>query len=200
MDILINTYDTKYENELKSWYKNFNLKYITNTKLIGPDNLVKKALKTIDPSDYDFIIFTRMDLCFKPFFIETFSINEKIMFVSIHNKYNTNPNEKCGFVFNNENMPVTENTPIVNPMIIIVPKTHYLVLKDMSVNHDAWWKFNQAGIKHEDMDFILDTYHDADSFKEYNPAYYLTSREEKPFITELKLDKGLIGTNKKIVC
>ena len=122
------------------------------------------------------------------------------MFISIHNKENTNPFEKCGFIFNNENLPTKENTPIVNPMIMIVPKKHYIVLKDMTVDHDSWWKFNQAGIKHEEMDFILDTYHDADSFKEYNPSYYLISRPETSFINEFKLNKGLIGTNRELVC
>ena len=201
MDILINTYDTKYENELKSWYEPYPLKYFANKELMGPDNLVKNALSQINPNDYDFIFFTRMDVCFKPYFIENFSINhEKIMFISIHNKENTNPFEKCGFIFNNQNLPVTENTPVVNPIIMTVPKKHYAVLEYMTVDHGGWWLFNKNGIKHEDMDFILDTYHDADSFKEYNPAYYLSSRPETPFIKDDILDRSLIGTNKELVC
>ena len=201
MDILINTYDTKYEKELKGYYNKYPLKYLSNKELIGHDNLVKNALSKINPNDYEFIIFTRMDVCYKPYFLENFSINEdKIMFISIHNKYNTNPYEKCGFILNNPDLHVEVNTPIVNPLIIIVPKKHYLIFKDMTVDHHAWWAFNQMGIKHEDMDFVLDKYHDADPFKESNPAYYFSSRPESIKKSEHLLDKSLIGTTRELIC
>lgn len=201
MDILINTYDTKYENQLKSWYEPYPLKYIKNTELIGPDNLVKNALKQINHDEYDFIIFTRMDVCFKPLFIDTFTINhEKIMFLSIHNIHYNTREWKCGFMLDVPENPVKENTPAVNGTILIVPKKHYLIFNNMTVEHHAWWLYNQMGIKHEEMDFILDTYHDADPFKESNPAYYFSSRPETITVNDVKLDRSIIGSNKDLIC
>ena len=201
MDILINTYDTKYEKELKECYNKYPLKYLSNKKLIGHDNLVKNALSQINPNDYEFIIFTRMDVCFKPYFLDNFSINhEKIMFISIHNIHYNTREWKCGFMLDVPEKPVKENIPAVNPLIIIVPKKHYLIFKDMTVDHDAWWRFNHTGIKHEDMDFILDTYHDADPFKESNPAYYFSSRPETQTVNDVILDRSLIGTTRELIC
>jgi len=201
MDILINTYDTKYETTLKSWYAPYSLKYFTNKELIGPDNLVKNALSKINSNEYDFIIFTRMDVCFKPYFIDNFSINhQKIMFISIHNIHYNTREWKCGFMLDVPETPVQENTPVVNGTILIVPKKHYLIFNNMTIDHHAWWEYNRMGIKNEDMDFILDTYHDADPFKESNPAYYFSSRPETIVVNDVILDRGLIGSNKELVC
>jgi hypothetical protein len=201
MDILINTYDTKYENELKSWYSPYSLKYITNKELMGPDNLVKNSLSQINNNDYEFIIFTRMDVCFKPYFIDTFSINlEKIMFISIHTMHFNTREWNCGFLLDVPENPVKENTPAVNATILIVPKKHYIIFNDISVEHYGWLKYNKLGIKHEEMDFILDTYHDADPFKESNPAYYFSSRPETIVVNDKIVDRSIIGTNREINC
>lgn len=68
MDIFINTYDTKYEKELKSWYSH-PLTYKSNTK-VTTDKMkfksVQVALNVVKKDKYDFILIARMDTLMKP--------------------------------------------------------------------------------------------------------------------------------------
>lgn len=182
MEIVINTYDTKYENELKEFYTDIDIpiiNYISNPELIGWNNLVNNALKIIDRSKYDFILFTRMDIALKPYFLEIFNPEwNKIMFASIEwtkSLYDVNKNN--------------EKYPRINPIIIFVSYNHFDILQNMDVDHTSWntntTEFNK---NIDNMDYMLDGYYDADSAKDKNPIYYMVSRPEN----EVHHDEGKI--------
>jgi len=173
-DIIINTYDTKYENNLKEWYSKFNLKYISNRELIGVDNLVNNAIKSINNlNEYDSILTTRLDIFLKAYFKKIFNKNwNKIMFIS--------QNWTLWNFFDN-------GDPCINPIIQFIPKK-YLYINFISVDHNAWSVYkNMHKLTKNDMDFMLDYYHDADSYKDYNPVYRIVSREEN----KIWYDKGI---------
>jgi hypothetical protein len=189
MEIIINTYDTKYENELKEFYKDISIiNYISQTELIGPGNLVNNALKTIDQSKYDFVLFTRMDIAFKPYFLEIFNPEwNKIMFVaaspiSIAQIYHSP-------------LLIKEGYPSVNTIIEFVPNNHFDILQNFDAECVAWRtyaiKFNK---NMNNMDYILDTYFEANTNLNINPIYNMVSRPETTVSgydeTNIKIDKS----------
>jgi hypothetical protein len=171
MDISIFTYCTKYNEELKNKYKNFKIIFNCENEIIGWNNIAMKSLNNYDLSNnfdvftYDFILLTRIDICFKDEFINNFKINnEKVLFVSQQWSIN-----KC---YENGN-------PLINPTIISIPKKHFNITKNISVYHDSWNLLNiNYDLSNNDMGFMLNTYHDSDSYKDYNPYYYMVGREQ----------------------
>jgi hypothetical protein len=204
MDILINTYDTKYENELKSWYQDYNLKYMSNTELIG-FKLVQDALDGIDINQYDFIFITRMDILIKPYFLDIFNPRwNKIYFSSQHwtkmyyTKYGS-ISSYCGFDENSKD----NLTPYVNPTFEFIPKNYFKVLSKVDVNPWAWSEYKKTfDLKNDDMDFMIDTYHEANSQKDFNPLYKMVGRPESEewFDKDKKIDRSLFGTNTELNC
>jgi hypothetical protein len=193
-DILINTYDTKYEKNLKKWYEKNNLKYITNPELIGFQSLVQNAINSIDLNNYDFIFFTRMDIVIKPHFYNIFNPNwNKIYFVC----QNWTLFENCGFFTDSKNIPV------VNPIFVFIPRNYFKVLDKVNVDHNAWDHYmKEFNLNNNDMDFMIDEYHDADSFKDNNPLYYFAGRPENQVWhdKDRKIDRTLFGKDQKVSC
>ena len=71
MDILIHTYPTKYEKDLRSWYT-YPTKYVEKKRYPyknSGNDLVSfmRITKDVDRS-YDFILLTRLDILLKPAF------------------------------------------------------------------------------------------------------------------------------------
>lgn len=195
MDVLINTYDTKYDTELKSFYKNYT--YMTNKTLIGSNNLVQSAVDTIIDNKYEFIFITRIDIYIKPYFFSIFTpFWNKIYFIS----QNWTLWQNCGFIESND---TGINIPVVNPLFQFIPRTHFKVLKNINVEHEGWMHyFKNFGLSINDMDFMVNTYHDADSFKDYNPFYKMIGRPEtdKWHDADKTIDRSLIETKNKISC
>ena len=48
IDVIINTYTTIYENDLRYWYDQYLINYISNDKLIGLENLLNNGIKSIN--------------------------------------------------------------------------------------------------------------------------------------------------------
>jgi len=162
MDIFISTYDTKYEKDLKSWYPN--CKYKSTKKLIGP-KLVQDAVHEIEKG-YDFIFLTRLDIFIKPYFYSVF--NPKWKTIKFFSQNYTIWD--CG---------MTGPYPLVNPTFQFIPKNYFHVCKNISTDHFVWRHYHEVvHIPHNKMDFMVDTYHDADSYKDYNPYYRYVGRPE----------------------
>ena len=172
-DVCISTYKTKYENELKEKYKNVSLIYKSEDNLIGYNEIAKKGYENIDLTNYKFILLTRNDILFKDEFINNFKEYDKIMYVSqgsasFHDCY-------------------LDGSPVVNPCIIIVPNTYFNIMNDINVDHNSWKVLYELHNYNKDhMGFMLNTYHDADSYKDWNPYYKMVSREE----SQTFLDEG----------
>ena len=72
--------------------------------------------------------------------------------------------------------------PRVNDMMIFIPKKYYNYIKNIQYNpqgHDIWANLiKNTDLKYEDIDTMLNTYHDSDSAKDLNPIYYIVNRPE----------------------
>jgi len=184
MDIFIRTYDTKYEKELKSWYPN--CKYKSTKELMG-NKILQDAVNEID-KDYDFIFMTRMDIFIKPYFYSVFNPKWKTIHFFSQN-------------FTAWNCGMNGRYPLVNPIFRFIPKTYFHVLTNIDVSHDGWKHYHEVfHIPHSKMDFMVDTYHDADTYKDYNPYYRFVGRPESTIWHDRgkKINRKLFG--KKITC
>jgi hypothetical protein len=60
-----------------------------------------------------------------------------------------------------------------------IPKKYFMITKKFHIDHDAWKHYiHNYKLKNQDMGFMLNTYHDADSYKDYNPLYYMVGRPQ----------------------
>jgi hypothetical protein len=166
LEVIVNTYKTRFEDNLKEWYGDFLVEYISNENLLGLENLLNNVTKKIDKTKYDFVFAIRIDIYLKAMFFERFDPNwNRITFSQICWT-------KCCRTLNNE--------PRVSDVIIFVPKRlFYLFDRYLYLWHDSWinYKYNYC-LTNADLNLMIDTYHDSDSFQDWNPLYYMVSREE----------------------
>jgi len=166
--VFISSYDTKFKTNLLNIYNNNLINYDFYSKLIGQGKLIHNAIDKIQNiSQYDFLLIMRIDLFLKDKFTEIFNPKwDKIMWPSICFK----PYHKCGL------------HPRVNDMIIFIPKKYYKYLKQLNYNdtgHEQWSYFiTKTDLTYNDLDTMLNTYHDSDSAKDFNPIYYIVNRSE----------------------
>jgi len=188
VDVIINTYDTKYENDLNKWYDNYLIDYMKNDKLIGIEKLLNNVIEKYEKKikDYDFVFAIRIDLFLKDYFIEKFDPYwDKIYFSNItwREMYKT---------YNNE--------PRIADTMIFIPHQYFFLFNlNLYLNHDSWFMYkNEYNLTNNDMDFIINTYHDSDSYKDLNPLYYMVSRpESKIWHSDGHIvDKTLFSTSK----
>ena len=187
IDIIIHTYDTKYENRLKKIYKD--PIYVSSKELVGPTNAAQIAVDHIK-KDYDFIFLTRMDIFIKPHFYTVFNPYwNKIYFIS----QSTTASWNCGFYPN--------NYPAVNQTLKFIPKKYFKVLKKIDMDHSAIRSYiKNYKLTYNDMDFMVDEYFDANTYIERNSYYKMVSRPESNLMPTkgLKINRLLFGTRKKI--
>jgi len=164
--IYISTYDTKSNKDLLDIYNNYLLGHHIYDDTIGLHLLFKNSI--IDNKNYlnkyNFIFYFRIDLFLKDYFIEIFNPNwETIRFPTICWKKDSLYNGK----------------PRVNDMMLFIPNKFFDYLNDMSPCHESWYIFsNDLNINDNNMDVMINTYHDSDSYKDFNPLYYIVNRPE----------------------
>ena len=120
VDIIINTYKTKYENDLKNWYSHSLKQILINDQLIGLENLVNNALNKFNEcysynvyDYYDGILILRLDLFLKnEFFINFDPYSEKILFPFISWKHSFKVN----------------NCPRVSDTLMFIPKKYLFLM------------------------------------------------------------------------
>ena len=112
----------------------------------------------------DFVYYCRIDLFIKDYFYEVFNPNwTTIRFPTILWKRN------CMY----------KDQPQPNYMMIFIPKKYFNHLENMVIGHEAWYEYiNTLKMTHDDLDVMIDTYHDSDSNKDFNPMYYIVNRPE----------------------
>ena len=163
MTVSINSYTTKFDDSLDEIYKPVLLdsKYYEN--LIGPSKLIHNCIDRINNKpNYDFILCMRIDIFLKDKFIEIFNpYSDKILFPSVCFK----PHHKVGI------------HPRVNDIMMFIPKKYFSNIKKVELNHYTWYNLIiSQKLTYEDLDTMLNTYHDSDSAKDYNPLYYIVNR------------------------
>jgi hypothetical protein len=184
IDVIINTYTTIFENDLKYWYDQYLINYISNDKLVGLENLLNNGIKSINTENYDFILSIRIDLYIKYYFFLKFNVKwSKITFPFICwiTEYKQIWDDIIfSTVENNHAYKTFNNEPVVCDTIIFIPKKYfYLFEKRIYLNHDAWYNFKENyNLINDDFEFMINSLHDADSYKDFNPFYYMISRSQ----------------------
>ncbi len=164
--VYISTYDTKYNQDLLNIYGNYLIGHKIYNDTIGLTPLFTNSI--IDNKnnlyDYTFVFYLRIDLYLKNLFKDIFNpLWNNIRFPCICWKKDSIYNGK----------------PRVNDMMLFVPNKFFDYLDKMSICHEAWYLFStDLKINYNDMDVIINTYHDSDSQKDLNPLYYIVNRSE----------------------
>jgi hypothetical protein len=163
MTVSINSYTTKFDNSLNEIYKSVlvDSKYYEN--LIGQSKLIHNSIDRItNINNYDFILCMRIDIFLKDKFFEIFNpYSDKILFPSVCFK----PYHKSGV------------HPRVNDIMMFIPKKYFDFIKKFQLGHNSWCDLIVSHkLTYEDLDMMLNTYHDSDSAKDFNPIYYIVNR------------------------
>ena len=169
-DIYVSTYKTKFSDDLLNIYSDYLVGSDLYDGFIGFDGLLQNTVKNIKDMDkYEFVAFIRIDLYLKPEFLEIFNPGypnwDKILFPSI-----------CWY-----RDSVVNGYPRVNNMIIYLPKRYFKYTKYFIYSHhgghNLWANLvTDTDLTNSDFGVMIDTYHDADSAKDYNPLYYVVNR------------------------
>ena len=172
MDVLIDTYDTKYEESLKGYYNQPS--FYSHPELLGWDNISQHAVNQVDLSHYDFILMTRLDILIKPEFYTTFQPWKKIMFLSPVEPDHT-PEAKCSFSKSETGLYY----PLVNPTFIFFPASYFYTLKQINTGHQAWKHFMETyQLTEKDMGFMSNYQFNTNSANIQNPFYKMVGRPE----------------------
>jgi len=157
-DVFMSSYATRWEADLRGWYGRRLIGCNMIKNLVGLENLVADAKKKVNFALYDFVLVLRVDLFLKPMFKSVFDPDwKKIMYPSI-----------CWLGGHQ-----IEDHPRVSDMMVFVPKR--LASAPFYMSHGACRQHAAEGLGSE-FGFMLDTFHDSDSAKDYNPIYRLVGR------------------------
>lgn len=173
VDVYIHTYSTQYDDKLLAVYDP-----VTHSVFLEPSSTVTHSIndhvalsKTAisQKTNYAFIWFIRIDLYLKGTLLDRLAqigptpFQERILYPSMcyigHHK--------------------TCSWPRVNDTMMSIPMKYRDLLDsgELALNHDSW-----ASIANKRSDvnlgFLLDTLHDSDSEKDWNPIYTIVNRSE----------------------
>lgn len=165
LSTFISTYHSCFDQDLLNIYKNYLVGHKFYSNLIGLNNLFHETINSIENiHNYDFVFYVRIDLFLKQFFMEAFNPTmNTIVFPTIC----FIPHHKCG------------PDPRVNDVCLFIPKKYYHYLNKININHDCWHDLvRRNGLNYNDLDVMINTYHDSDSHKDYNPLYSIVNRSE----------------------
>jgi hypothetical protein len=161
VDVFIGTYHTPYDEELLSVYEPYLIGSTFYPDVIGINNLFHKTIKEVDIEKYDSIFYIRIDLYLKDYFLEVFQPKQMILFPTICWKHDSK----------------ISGHPRVSDTMLFIPKKYYEFIKHIFVFHNVWRDLLEF-LTYDDMDTIIQTYHDSDSEKDYNPLYYIVNRPQ----------------------
>jgi hypothetical protein len=185
-DVVISTYDTKYENELKEKYKNQKLIYKSQSDLIGANRIAHKAIEGINLNEYTFVLFTRNDVFLIDQFVNDFILYDKIMYLS--------QNLTIYDCYTNKNASLT--APSVIAEIVYVPKKYFNIINDIKTEHTGWFYLKQKyNYDTDEIGFMLNSHHDANTYTGWNPYYKFIGRDESQ--TWIDKDKANIYLQNK---
>jgi hypothetical protein len=166
ISVHISSYTTQYDNDLLAIYDKYLIGRDYYDNPIGISTLFHNTINNIENiSQYDFTLYIRIDLFLKPPFMEIFdpTIN-MILFPTIVWKWD------C----------IVDGHPRINGMMTFIPKKYYDYLKYFQdIQHNTWRDLViTTDLTYDDMDTMIHTYHDSDSYKDMNPLYYIVNRPE----------------------
>ena len=168
--VYISTYKTKFNDSLLNIYSDYLVGSDFYDKFIGFDGLLQNTVKKIkNMNKYEFVAFIRIDLFLKAEFLEIFNPGypswDKILFPSI-----------CWY-----RDSIVNGYPRVNDMMLYLPHGYFKYIKNIIYDHhgghDLWANLiKSTDLTNSDLGVMINTYHDSDSAKDYNPLYYIVNR------------------------
>ena len=180
-DILVNTRNTIYGDELEAWYNPYRIVINRLSKRInGRDVMISSTIENINQlnkDEYEFILFVRIDLFLKPEFFEVLDTeSDKINFLA----NNFDPKDCNNYKNNN---------PKIVDLFIFVPKKYFHILdKNFKINHESWNDLKKKyKLTDNDMKFMSNKMFDSNSYMDNNPYYFMSSRKENQISHATKL-------------
>jgi hypothetical protein len=165
-DIYYSTYNTNYDDDINKIYNKNVIGYKLYNDLHGLTNLFKYSIIENGSriNNYDFIFYFRIDLFLKDKFFEIFNPSwNDIIFPTICWK-------KCS---------IYKDKPRVNDMMLFIPKRFFSLLNEINICHECWYLLNtNLNVSDDDINVMINTYHDSDSQKDKNPLYHIVNRPE----------------------
>jgi hypothetical protein len=190
VDISINTYDTRFKEDLLNWYGN-NVIYSNFTTDIYKefDEVVDKGIKIITSNvniePYEFIFICRLDILLKDPLIDIF--NPKVTTITYPNMMSWVPPYE----------------PCLSPVFCIIPKKYFFPFDkwdglmnngNIILTHHSMRDIALKGLTYDDIDFMSNKLYIGNTFQSWNPLYKINCRSEP---TDLREDiKGLVYVHK----
>ena len=171
IELSVLTYETQYQNDLIKCYSDFNARFHFYKDTIGFDKIFNEGLSKVElKSNYDFIFVFRIDLFFKFNFFNKIK-KDKINYSSVC--WMNSPN----LYIKHRNKTIKGKHRVVDVMIYTPEKyIKNLLNGEIKLDHNACDLMSND--LYNNVDFILDTYHDSDSQKDKNPIYKIVNRPE----------------------
>jgi len=74
---------------------------------------------------------------------------------------------------------ISGESPRVSDFMLFVPSKYFRFLPHYVISHDSWRDFvMKSSLTKWDLDVMITTFHDSDSFKDWNPLYRIANRPE----------------------
>jgi hypothetical protein len=164
IEFFIESYSTKYLDDITLWYGDSLKRCRMRGNLVGIERLSCDGISDLDEG-YDGVLICRIDLFLKDMFLEIFDPTwGKVMFPFV-----------CWIRGNGH---LTRGLPRVSDNMMFVPKHHLpAIRKKLFLSHESWPNYlDQNVLAQDEMGVMIDTYHDSDSAKDYNPLYRIANR------------------------
>jgi len=172
ISVFLATYTTPFDDKLLDIYRDYKTGHQIYDNVIGLNTLFHNSLQFIREKctlndfrqAYDFILYIRVDLFLKSEFIARFDPrSDTILYPCV-----------CFIPFHR-----VENDPRVNDTMVFVPSRLFSHLSSIIICHESWhYLVTRGGLTYNDLGTMIATFHDSDSFKDWNPLYYIVNREQ----------------------
>jgi len=170
LKIHLDTASTKYDDLLKEWLSDCNASFnFTEQRDASQLQNLNRILKSISGSlwSYNFVLICRNDIHLKDAFIEIIKPDD--------NEF------KYPFVLWYKNRKIKFNTPKISDTVFFFPRRYFRLFDAFTVDqgdfHDIilQMKYMESNLEHSP---FINTYHDSDSYYDFNPLYRMVSRDE----------------------
>jgi hypothetical protein len=173
VDLYLDTQSTGFDEMLLDYYgglnivsHNFHKEYLTQMGAL--DRALSYIRNNENFKEYSFILIIRFDLFFKDTFFELFKPNtEEVLFPSV-----------CWY----HHRKTIKGHPRINDVLFSIPQKYFklcenFILPNDDIGHEFLnhWLPLIPDLKYS---FILNTYHDSDTQKDWNPLYRIVNRPE----------------------
>lgn len=165
-ECVVITYKTKYDHLLQSIYNPYlnKIRFLKDT--IGYENLCQKSHSLFDAKQYNIVFYIRIDLILKDYFIKIYNPSyTKIVYP---------------FVCWRRDYKQPNGHPRISDLMVSIPSNYLHVLKKRVniLDHNSYSYLLANNVPEHDISYFINTYHDSDSAKDYNPLYKIANRPE----------------------